>query len=620
MDDGDPMLDVLVEALHARPEIAQRADRCRAVLADLLASRVHAHQRELNLLVTAVEQGVPTALLATLGSSDYDAISGQLSAERALELDAARWVVRTWSAALLSVSGASPESLAPIIDAATPAAATAPPNPSALVTPMVSHGDSTVETAGPRGDLWEMAARNSTAADSRRRQPWNRQRKRILAVGSGAVAVVVIAVGAVAFGTGGSKKAASPTSSSTSAAPVTTTTVKVVTTPLQTELKYPTAAIGSGVKVTRTWTLSGSTGGTFMGKLNFVAAKQLSKPILYDEVIPESLAASSSDVNVFYDSASFTKRPTWVKKDPILRITLGFAKSKTITVSYHVTVPAKGRGASRLQGWRKAQATAQYLWILAHQANLVPVPNVLGEDSATAATQLAHASFVVSIQYAKSTTVAKNRVISTSPGPNVLAAKGSTVTLVVSTATGPPPQLVTVKNVIGEALSQAQADLARLGFNGSVIYVTDAARVGQVISEAPQGGTQQPKGTTIVLTVGTAAPSTITSTTTTTTTTPRTTTTPTTPPPVTLTGLSGPRDQTCEANFPYTATWTVSWTGGHPQTVTWRYDNAPAQSGTSISLTRVIASPTTGSIAVYATGSDNKQSNTLSLEFTILPC
>ena len=97
----------------------------------------------------------------------------------------------------------------------------------------------------------------------------------------------------------------------------------------------------------------------------------------------------------------------------------------------------------------------------------VLVPNVLGLDATTAANQLGQKGFVVNPQSQPSDTVPVGNVISTNPGPNTLAPKGSPVTVVISTG----PQLITVKDVTGETQAQAQTDLTNQGFHTFVTFV-----------------------------------------------------------------------------------------------------------------------------------------------------
>jgi serine/threonine-protein kinase len=129
----------------------------------------------------------------------------------------------------------------------------------------------------------------------------------------------------------------------------------------------------------------------------------------------------------------------------------------------------------------------------------VPVPNVLNEPVNTAFSQLQHAGFIVFQTQAASDTVPSGSVISTNPAPNTPAPKGSRVTVVVSTGA----QMVTVDDVTGQSEGAAKSDLENQGFVVVIVHTPSTpANVGKVISQDPQGGTQQKKGTTIVLTVG----------------------------------------------------------------------------------------------------------------------
>jgi serine/threonine-protein kinase len=130
------------------------------------------------------------------------------------------------------------------------------------------------------------------------------------------------------------------------------------------------------------------------------------------------------------------------------------------------------------------------------------VPNVLNELANTALVQLQHAGFIVTQNSAPSDTVDAGKVISTNPGPNTQAPKGSTVTIVVSTG----PEMVTVDDVTGMSQNAAKSDLETQGFLVVIVPTQSTpGNVGKVISQDPQGGTQQKKGTTIVLTVGQAS-------------------------------------------------------------------------------------------------------------------
>nr|MDP9337198.1 hypothetical protein [Actinomycetota bacterium] len=102
MADGS-IADALHAALVARREVADRPDRCRAVLGDVLGSDVANHRREVALLIAAVEEHVPEALRGATTPGDLASIAARFQIDRALEPTAARWAVDIWSDALRSV-------------------------------------------------------------------------------------------------------------------------------------------------------------------------------------------------------------------------------------------------------------------------------------------------------------------------------------------------------------------------------------------------------------------------------------------------------------------------------------------------------------------------------------
>lgn len=76
--------------------------RCRALLNDLCG----AHKREINILITAQEERIPTALLQASTNVPAALLNAQLAQrlinQHAMNPDAARWVVEAWAAALSS--------------------------------------------------------------------------------------------------------------------------------------------------------------------------------------------------------------------------------------------------------------------------------------------------------------------------------------------------------------------------------------------------------------------------------------------------------------------------------------------------------------------------------------
>ena len=78
--------------------------------------------------------------------------------------------------------------------------------------------------------------------------------------------------------------------------------------------------------------------------------------------------------------------------------------------------------------------------------------------------------------------------------------KNSVVSLTISKG----PKTSTVPDVSSTDLGSAEQTLKASGFRVAVVYqdVTDASSDGIVLSQTPQGGTQQPPHTLITLTVG----------------------------------------------------------------------------------------------------------------------
>jgi eukaryotic-like serine/threonine-protein kinase len=126
----------------------------------------------------------------------------------------------------------------------------------------------------------------------------------------------------------------------------------------------------------------------------------------------------------------------------------------------------------------------------------VPVPQVSGLTVKQATTQVEKAGLKPKVVHQSSTTVQKNTVISTSPANGTLVAKGTTVTLTVSS--GPPK--VTVPNVLHQREPVARSTLENKGFR--VKEVTDensTARPNTVVRQDPRPDTSVTKGSTVTL-------------------------------------------------------------------------------------------------------------------------
>jgi eukaryotic-like serine/threonine-protein kinase len=157
----------------------------------------------------------------------------------------------------------------------------------------------------------------------------------------------------------------------------------------------------------------------------------------------------------------------------------------------------------------------------------VAVPNVNGLDVVTATSQLSSAGLQVKQTQEPSERVESGNVIRTDPGAGATVAKGTSVTLIVSSG---PPQ-VGVPMIVGMTESEARDALQAAGFlvaKNDVDVPYNSSQAGTVVNQNPPAGTPAPKGSTVSITVGKALPpptTTSTSTTTSTTTTTVATTT-----------------------------------------------------------------------------------------------
>jgi serine/threonine-protein kinase len=129
----------------------------------------------------------------------------------------------------------------------------------------------------------------------------------------------------------------------------------------------------------------------------------------------------------------------------------------------------------------------------------VAVPNVLGSTFDSANSTLLGSGFAVLRKDVKSDSP-KDTVVDTSPGPGTLQPPGTTITVMVSKG----PTTSTVPDVTTLSQNDAQATLKASGFGVKIVSqpVTDQSQDGIVQTQDPQGGTQQPPGTTVTIAVG----------------------------------------------------------------------------------------------------------------------
>lgn len=138
---------------------------------------------------------------------------------------------------------------------------------------------------------------------------------------------------------------------------------------------------------------------------------------------------------------------------------------------------------------------------------LTPVPDVVGEDQATATKILRAAGFSAVVTRKESLTVERGLVVQQTPRAGEGAAPGTQVAMVISS--GPAQQNVTVPNVVGLTRPDAQASLQDLGLKVVIARNADATVAEDVVaSQLPAAGDSVAPGTSVGIVVSTGPPAT----------------------------------------------------------------------------------------------------------------
>lgn len=140
-------------------------------------------------------------------------------------------------------------------------------------------------------------------------------------------------------------------------------------------------------------------------------------------------------------------------------------------------------------------------------AEMVTVPDVVGEDQSTARRLMADAGLEAQISREDHLTVTKGLVIRQDPGANKQVVAGSSVTVVISS--GPPQSNVKVPDVTGLISSDAQQTLKDAGLK-PVVAESSSATVAKdvVIMQLPAAGDSVAPGTSVGIVVSTGSPGT----------------------------------------------------------------------------------------------------------------
>jgi serine/threonine-protein kinase len=170
-----------------------------------------------------------------------------------------------------------------------------------------------------------------------------------------------------------------------------------------------------------------------------------------------------------------------------------------VTEDYSDSVPAGAIASQQPAGDSSAKKGTSVALTLSRGPNMASVPTVTGMTESEAFKALEGAGFnpqALPSEYNKD--VASGNVIKQTPEGGTEAAKGSTVSYVVSRGT----ELVQVPDVTGKSQSSATSTLEKAGFKVSTKEATsDKTDKGLVMSQNPPSGVSVAKGSTVSITV-----------------------------------------------------------------------------------------------------------------------
>ncbi len=124
------------------------------------------------------------------------------------------------------------------------------------------------------------------------------------------------------------------------------------------------------------------------------------------------------------------------------------------------------------------------------------VPNLVGESEQTALAQIKALELVPSESTAYSTTVSSGVVMSQTQTAGSMVQRGTTVAFVVSKG----PRMVTVPNVVGDNLQQAEATLNQAGLTVGSVYTYFGSNT--VVATSPRPGTSVQAGSSVSIVTG----------------------------------------------------------------------------------------------------------------------
>jgi serine/threonine-protein kinase len=196
-----------------------------------------------------------------------------------------------------------------------------------------------------------------------------------------------------------------------------------------------------------------------------------------------------------------------VKVPPVRGLTLAQARKRLADADLLVATReqasreiAAGRViSSDPPGGEEVECQSQVTLLISKGANLITLPDVLGQSQEIAQSELERLGFIVDVD-TKNEDEPEGTVIGQDPGPGSRLLRGDRVTIIVSTGAGS----VIVPGVEGQSEQSAISTLQSRGLSVDVIRqeTEESSEDGRVLEQAPDAGTRVLAGDTVTITVG----------------------------------------------------------------------------------------------------------------------
>jgi serine/threonine-protein kinase len=195
-------------------------------------------------------------------------------------------------------------------------------------------------------------------------------------------------------------------------------------------------------------------------------------------VVPDVVGSTESSAVVALQDAGFQVDPLYTRE---------FNSKYKAGIVFNTDPPVRSEAP---------KGAKVHLWI-SQGTEMAAVPFVVDLTQADATTELNAKGFTVKVVPKADAVVAKGSVIDQKPAGGNQAAKGSQVTIYVSTG----PEQVTVPNLVGLPQAEAVAKLDGLGlkYDIQMILNADPATTGKVQDQAPDNPARVNKGATVTI-------------------------------------------------------------------------------------------------------------------------